>query len=331
MAEVKLNLYPNVDGTCTFFPGDTIKEFYIHIFGEATANWSSRSCDTTTYYTGKEPLLDFKFTVLGKHKGPKFILESGVYKCHYTFKLPDNIPYSLVISGGQFSSKSGTINYHVEAVLVMSWLNIGDRVGFTVIREDDLNLYPELKLPLKSVQNKIFSFFFKKDEILRMSVSIPYSGFTVNQRIPITIEYKNESTVDIHHTDIRFIQVLTLVLPREGNPKKKKKEMVISSESTAGVLANSSKTIKTELVVPKVFKSNDKFCMVVSINYLIEVVADVKSGCHLNKKIRFPITIGNVPIRTNDQVRSYDTYRPRGIAYNNDSPPSFDEALNFVR
>lgn len=234
--------------------------------------------------------------MIGKEGGPKFILDPGVYKCNYVFELPANIPYSMCVSGGTFSTSQGTISYHIEAVVDEPY-KLRKQVGFNVIRNDDLNLYPQLKNPLKCVEKKNFFFFFSKDKTLHMSVSIPYSGFVVNQRIPITVDYKNESTVNIYQTTVKFIKVLTLVLPREGNPKIKKKVTVLSTGSAVGVEAKSSKSFTTDIIVPRVLKSNDKFCYVVTITYFIEIIAEVDDCFHLSKKIRLPVTIGNVPIR----------------------------------
>ncbi|XP_070498487.1 arrestin domain-containing protein 3-like [Chironomus tepperi] len=320
MAEIRINLEPNVNGVLVFSPGDTLRgnaelivqtpkrmrEFYIHIVGEAIANWSSSGCHSTTIYTGKEPLIDFKMTVLGEENGPKFMSDPGAYKCEYAFKLPDNIPYSLEESGWIFDSYSGTIAYRVEAVVDNPY-KMSKKIEFIVTRHDDLNLYPELKLPLKIVKQKIFPLFFKNDEILDMIVSIPYTGFSINQRIPVTVEYKNESTVDIRQTVVKFIRILTLVFPKEENPKIKTKESVVCEGRTHGCLAKNSIIIPIELVVPNLSTSNDMFCKVVSITYVIQIVAEIDSAFQTNKKVRIPVTIGKVPIRFEDQVQNNNT------------------------
>ena len=55
--------------------------------------------------------------------------------------------------------------------------------------------------------------------------------------------------------------------------------------------------------------SNDRFCQVVAISYLIEVEAEA-SGMHLNQKIRLPITIGTVPLRFDNQSETLQMVQP---------------------
>ena len=125
---------------------------------------------------------------------------------------------------------------------------------------------------------------------------IPRKGFAIGEFIPITIDYKNESNVDIYRTGIRLIREITKKCPIEGNPKIKKSEKVIFNSEIEGVPKRSSKTVKCKFKVPNIYASNNHHCHIISIAYFIKIVAK-SSGMHKYKIIRLPVIIGDVPLR----------------------------------
>lgn len=63
-----------------------------------------------------------------------------------------------------------------------------------------------------------------------------------------------------------------------------------------GVKNESSVTIEQDLMIPgNILSSNNNYCNVVKISYVIKVVA-LLSGCNGKCEIAVPITIGSVPL-----------------------------------
>lgn len=249
-------------------------------------------------YIGQEPLIDCKMSIMGQHKGPKLSLAAGFYNYEFSFKLPDDLPSSLSVFGSLMSGKHGEIRYIVQSILDKTW-QCQKFVEFKVVRHDDLNLYPELMQPLKCVKIKNFFSWKSDNESLKMEVSIPYRGLAIKQQIPLTICLKNDSSTDITRTSIKFIRVIHLVYPRDGNPKKKKKENLIFENFVEGVKAKNSKSNCYAFVVPEVLKSNDKYCKVVCITYLIRITAEADGMFNRNGSVDLPVTIGDTPLRFN--------------------------------
>ena len=67
-------------------------------------------------------------------------------------------------------------------------------------------------------------------------------------------------------------------------------------KNTGGVKKFSKNSYKVEFKLPpSLYTSNASRCNVVKIWYTLEVEAEV-SGCHGNIAIKFPITIGSIPL-----------------------------------
>lgn len=239
--------------------------------------------------------------LFGEYGGPTFEMQAGTHKYNFACQLPDQLPYTLELP-------HGNISYHVEAVLDIPWkIDRETKVDIMVLRYDDLNLYPELKHPLRRAERKSFMTLFSESKPLTMTVGIPHRGFAINEYATVTITYENESSVDISSTKVKLIQMIVYNSPQCS--KKKEKEQVMVEARTEGVVAGGSKTFQVSMMIPKVQNSNDKFCQVVTITYCIEVEAE-STGMHTNHSIRLPITIGTVPLTFNNQIEVGQVVQP---------------------
>lgn len=152
-------------------------------------------------FDGKEAYLNSKVYLFG-HSGAEAIeLPTGTHKYGLSFQIPPLVPASL-------EACHGNVRYHVEAVLDVPWgFDKECIVGFKVLRNEDLNHYPELKFATRNEEIKHFCFLCRNSEPFIMTVTLPYSGFVPGQDIPITIKYDNKSDVEIPNTRIVVRQV----------------------------------------------------------------------------------------------------------------------------
>jgi hypothetical protein len=129
----------------------------VQIYGSARACWSetneSEKDTITTRYVGREIYLDTKTYLFG-HGAETQELPAGIHRYNFSCQLPHMLPETIKVANGE-------IEYHVEAFLDVPWHSIlsFDRkaiIPFTVVRNDDLNFYPELKLPQNREEVKTF-------------------------------------------------------------------------------------------------------------------------------------------------------------------------------
>ncbi|XP_070494891.1 arrestin domain-containing protein 3-like isoform X2 [Chironomus tepperi] len=295
-----------------------IKAFYVKIFGKSKAHWTEKNGRSETHYEGKEVFMNSRNYILGKAGGPTLKIDPGNHKYSFTCQLPNDLPYSIKLDYGE-------IIYFIEGVLVIPWsFNLELKKEFGIIRFEDLNIYPELRMPQNREIVKKFFTLFKESRPLQISVSIPRTGYTSGEEIHVNILYSNQSDVDIKKTAVRLVKCLIFT---SQSPEKVKIEKVrLSSKLVPGVDAGRSRGIEITVQVPAVkLTSNRRFSQVVVIEYAIEVEGDA-DGFHSNPIVSVPITIGNVSLRLDDDEQSSALInKPPDYS----SPPTFEEAMRL--
>lgn len=63
-----------------------------------------------------------------------------------------------------------------------------------------------------------------------------------------------------------------------------------------GIKSRSSGKIKKGFIVPHIPTSNMTYCAVIEISYELKIVGKI-SGLHFSPKVKFPITVGTIPIQ----------------------------------
>lgn len=187
------------------------------IYGSAACNWTEkvlRKVDTgrkrspvtkTIAYKGKEVYLDIKKYLLGEVGATAHKVPRGIHRYRFSVSLPPTLPPSLKIS-------NGGIRYTMEVVLDHPpSIDTQLILDFTVVRNDDLNLFPESKVPCVNEETKTFKSFFRKLTELNMIVTIPQSGYVPGQNIPITINYINRSKVKVERTKICLKKIIRYI------------------------------------------------------------------------------------------------------------------------
>ena len=167
-----------------------------HVTGEIQRNESD-----TVHYQGKDVYLNTKKFLLGYDGSETIELPSGTHRYNFAFQLPHLLPAS-------FEATYGSVRYHVEVVLnVTRSFDKKFKLQFTVIRNDDLNHQPELKIPSHNEEIKHFCCLFCKSAPLVMNVKTPYIGYVPGQDIPLQINYINNSSVRVNGTRISLNRI----------------------------------------------------------------------------------------------------------------------------
>lgn len=151
-------------------------------------------------YKRKEVILNTKTFLIGSEKSKSVRLASGTHCFDFACELPASLPATLEASHGY-------IRYHIAACLDIPWRSEKRcRLEFTVARDDDLNNFPELKLPCTRKQIKKFRNFCFKAKQLAMTVAIPFGGFTSGQNIHVITHFDNESEIQVNRTRVSLIR-----------------------------------------------------------------------------------------------------------------------------
>lgn len=253
---------------------------------------SSQGC-SSTIYRGKEGYLNTTVNLIGDLVD----IPVGCTNFPFIFTLASSLPSS-------FNGKFGHIVYNMEAVLDFtdSCCKKVHRL-FYVQNLYNLNLEPELKLPVQSDKIKEFlSFCCRKSRFL-MSVSIPYTGYTSAQNIKVSIRLANESNINIEKTTISIRKVVSYNVKRVC--KRDIETLVISC--VEGVESNCSKNIEYNLKIPEtVTNINKQNSTIIQVEYDL-IVSCIPEGCHFSSKLKIPITIGNIPLAFDEKPQQNDT------------------------
>jgi Arrestin (or S-antigen), N-terminal domain/Arrestin (or S-antigen), C-terminal domain len=273
------------------------------VYGAAHCDWTEnapervgsgedrRTQTKTTFFEGNEVYLNSKNFLFGSEGGNAVEMPSGVHRYNFECQLPPQLPASCEAS-------HGNIRYSVQAVLDAPWkIDKEFKRQFTVLN-DWLTDIPELKVPSQHEEVRRFCWLLCRSDPLLMTVSMPCTGYTPGQVIPVTVSYVNKSNVDVIRTKIGFKKIIRFNCssPTKGMKMEKGKIVEVFGE---GVKSGGEFT--KQIAVPQLSLASNGFhkkCNVVEVFYEIKIEAEV-SGCHhQNIKLTAPITICSVPPAT---------------------------------
>lgn len=262
--------------------------------GEAACKWTESSGTGSnrrvTTYHGEEKYLNSISYLFGSKDGENLEVPIGVHTYNFVCQLPVPIPYSV-------EGKFGHVRYKVDANLDISWaFDLKTERAFTVVRHEDLNLFPELRLPCEFEEMKTFCCLFCKSEPLIVKVRLPKTGFALGERIPVTVELNNKSSTDVSHTifTLKRVDRFNCISPFEKTNINK--EEIVETRAR-GAKGGESVTFEELIEVPHILMiSNNRYCKVFQITYELKVTAET-DGMSVSPDIYLPITIGTVALR----------------------------------
>lgn len=213
-------------------------------------------------------------------------IERGLYTYNFSCLLMEKIPHSVE---GQF----GSVRYRVDANLDIPWaFDLTSQRAFTVIRREDLNMFPELTFPREVEEMQTFGCFCKSDPLI-IKVRLPRGGFALGEKIPVSVELYNNSATNVAYTEIALKKVEQF---NSESPYKETKECMEDIEVKRGRGASSNTSVSFEdwFEVPRDLAiSNYRYCSVFQISYILMVTA-VTEGWNTSPEIHIPLTIGSI-------------------------------------
>ncbi|CAD6995996.1 arrestin domain-containing protein 3 [Ceratitis capitata] len=320
----------------------SVREVYILFVGEAKVRWEesrSRSRDGKTehyteYFRATETYLNSKTCVHGEGT-----LQPGTYTYTFCIPLPLQCPTSCV-------EKYGKIAYELSLVLNRPYrFDNVFKQSLTVLHHVNLNLQPELLIPIKSEDIKYFCCWPCSSGPVMSTLIIPFGGYAPGQTIKYKLEIDNQSTgYDLEDgVELKLIQIYRFEAHTPHKKTRHHSNSLARAEQSMQCLRLSKRIIDGTLLIPPVPPTSETG-YIIGVRY--EIKMSIKTGgCHTDSEIVIPITIGTLPLAqsasnpqnaidmlpTAPQIPDTpDT--PPGDAppkYDKFKPPSFEEATTI--
>ena len=151
-------------------------------------------------YKRKEVILNTKTFLVASEKSKTIKLTSGTYSFNFECQLPETLPASL-------EAPRGYIRYHIAACLDTPWRSEKRfRLEFKVVRNDDLNQFPELKLPCTRKKTKKLRNIWMKPEQISMTAALTFGGYTSGQNIHVITHFDNMSDIQVNRTRVSLLR-----------------------------------------------------------------------------------------------------------------------------
>ncbi|KAH8280918.1 hypothetical protein KR054_004485 [Drosophila jambulina] len=315
-----------------------VNEVYILFEGEAKVRWDERKTRTqngkthhyTEYYRGKQTYLNTKTTVFGAGTLPP-----GTHTYTFCIPLPLECPSSVV-------QKYGKICYEISVIIDRQWnFNNVFKQPLTVLQTYNLNMSPQLLMPLVREDIKYFCCWPCSSGPVLSTLTIPFGGYAPGQKIHFNLEIDNQSTgYDLDGIDVRLKQTYKF---RAQTPHYKEREKEVTlNQSCQGeqVLRLSKKIINGSLAIPPVPPSSRNDGGIITVSYRV-ILSICMGECHVDTDFDIPMVIGTIPLAQSAENPEHaaewipqtpDT--PAGAAsdlppsYDNCKPPTFEEATS---
>lgn len=271
------------------------KGLRLRVQGLANVKWTEGGGRSSVTYQGEQVFLSATNYFFGKEGAEPIEVSSGVHLYKFSCRVPKDAP-------GSAEGKHGYIRYKVDINLDIPYLpDLSSVQPFIVVRHEDLNRYPELRIPNEIEEVKSFCCFICESDPILMKISTSQSGYVCGDTIKVKIELFNRSNVNFSHSMITLNRVETCYsyTPLE---KTKKHATPITSAKSKGVDARRNASFEESIYVPhQVSVSNDRICDVFQISY--EIVVSVKAAKKSSViEAKVPIYVGTVGFRLNSNV-----------------------------
>ncbi|XP_065721440.2 arrestin domain-containing protein 3-like [Drosophila suzukii] len=316
----------------------SVNEVYILFEGEAKVKWDESRSRTrngktehyTEHFRGKQTYLNTRTCVFGSGNLPP-----GTHTYNFCIPLPLECPSSVV---GQY----GKICYEVSVIIDRQWrFNNVFKQPLTVLQTYNLNMSPELLMPLVREDIKHFCCWPCSSGPVLSTLTVPFGGYAPGQKIRFTLEIDNQSSgYDLDGIEVKLKQIYKFQAQTPHHKTREKEHSLHKSCQEERVLRLTKRIIEGTLAIPAVPPSS-RMEGIISVSY--KVILTISTGeCHVDSDFEVPIVIGTIPLIQSAENPSHaaewipqtpDT--PAGAAadlppsYDGCKPPTFEEATHF--
>lgn len=266
----------------------TIRGIIIRFIGEAKTRWrrdyyhdtmQMRTHHSVRHMRGYEQFIMRQYYMIGGKKN-KQELAAGTHTYPFSMDLPEVLPSS-------FESNIGNIRYIIKVIVERPWrLNQENSIRYTVISPTDYTDNERLTQPVKHTLEKTLFCFRCKSNPLKVTTTIPQSGYTPGQIIPINCQIDNGSHVKLKEVKYAFRKIANFYT---NHPRMDRRRSItkLVEVSTGPVEPHASGKFEQQIEIPET-PPNITNCKIITLGY------DLQMQCFLVGPR--PKITGHIPI-----------------------------------
>lgn len=265
------------------------------INGAARVKWTEGGARSSVTYQGEQVFMNSVNFFFGKKGGEAIEVSSGVHLYKFACRIPKNAPASA-------EGKFGYIRYKVDVNLDIPYMpDMSSKQSFVIVRHEDLNQYPELRIPTEVEEVKTFCCFICESDPLLLKISSLRSGYCLGEKANVKVEVFNRSNVSFKKSLISLNRVETF-LSYTPMQKTKKNITTMTAVMSKGAAARKNSSFDEVIHIPtNSAVSNDRISDVFQISYEIKVfMKAAKKSTSVEASV--PIFIGTDAFRLNSNV-----------------------------
>lgn len=263
------------------------------IKGSAMCNYSKDLSAEQAFFVQERNLL-------GSKGADPTEVAAGTYTYDFSHRLPRNIPYTI-------EGVYGYVKYFVMASLDLPW-DMYDKTivkPFTVKRFEDLNYMSGMResrevITRKEIDSPGWIFWKGATGHVTMKGSIPHCGYAPGEKISVSVDINNQSTVEIESVVISLQNVSNFVCQTPWAKLEKNTQQNVSEVLANGIKAGYTAKVKEQLTVPESIPiTSVMFCNVFQVSYNVQVSIKFRRWNN-NVSLNIPVYIGSVGLKEND-------------------------------
>ncbi|XP_063539755.1 arrestin domain-containing protein 1-like isoform X2 [Cydia strobilella] len=240
----------------------------------------------------------------------------------FRFQIPPTVPSSF---GTGDDDEERTIYYFVKAVLEYHDSPVLEKLkkDFEVVVPLDLNLNPEMQVENEVIFEEAISSCFCDSGLLKVTVTLPATGFAPAMVMPIAVKADNQSSVEV--TKILFELVQRVKYFSTDPPSKKEEpETRLQYSKTGAVPTKTRRNFEHNFQIPDLIPVITQNCNIIKVGYFIKIKL-VLSGCNDDLEDEMEICLGQIPIREmidGEYVHPLQSDLPKGPIPHPGEPPT---------
>lgn len=264
------------------------KKLSVKLVGEADVRWTERygtgDDRTKETYSNSVDYIKKKEVLWSKDGSPSGEIPAGENTFPFTFKLPDNAAPS-------FKDQHGKVEYEIKAKLTESGFEKNKHKAkkvHVIVRENGAELMRSYMEPAtfdKDTRVQLLCFNFGS---MSMSCTLPRTGFSPGEAIPINVHVENQSTKTFHiHASLSRKDTFKAKGVRQKYVKNELTSIDSAPIQPEETTEFEGKSLQISHDVPSTMKS----CSCISVEYDLVINADVPWAPDVTIKIPLAIYV----------------------------------------
>lgn len=234
------------------------------ISGICHAKWTEGGGRSSVTYQGEQVIINaFVYFFGSKDNQDPIEVPQGTHFYNHSIRVPQGAPSSA-------EGKHGYIRYKASVNLDIPFMpDLTSEADFVVMRPENLNFYPELKLANEVEEVKTFCCFLCETDPIMVKLSMSKSGYVPGDKVPVKVEIFNKSNISFPKSTISLNRVETYLSYTPLN-KTKTFTAPVTEVKSKGTDPKKNRKFEEIVEIPEeVDVSNEKFCDVFQVSYEI--------------------------------------------------------------